>query len=96
MATSKAQLAFYSWTQVYDWIAETQNSWNFRSFSSFLNTVLMLWILLERHKLLDSTLSKLATLEGFTSVEELRESLGDRFGQTTVSNNDTTAKGLSD
>lgn len=96
MATNKAQLAFYSWTQVYDWIAEKQSAWNFRSFSAFINTLLMLWILLERHKLLDSVLGKLATLEGYTSAEELRESLGDRFGLENNNNDNTQAARLSD
>jgi hypothetical protein len=81
MATKNPQRAFYAWVVVSDWIAEQLTLWDLSSVSKLLNHVLMLWILMERHGLLHSTLEKLALLEGFRSVDELKKSLSSRFGR---------------
>ncbi len=81
MATKNPQRAFYAWVGVADWIAEQLELWGLSSVSKLLNHVLMLWILMERHGLLKSTLEKLALLEGFRSVDELKKSLPSRFGR---------------
>lgn len=78
MATDNKQKAFYAWLVVYDWIVGKMQDWDIRSLSRFINHVLMLWILLERHNLLEPVLQKLATLEGYLTLDDLRRSL-DRY-----------------
>lgn len=79
MATKNTQKAFYAWVHVFDWIVNKMQVWQMKSLSSFVNHVLMLWILLERHNLLEQTLQKLAVLEGYETPDELRRSLAGRY-----------------
>lgn len=98
MGTQNSQKAFYAWAVVFDWMIGKMEKWKIVSLSKFVNHILMLWILLERHNLLEPVLQKLATLEGYTSADELRRSLSGRFSRakvTTDDNSDTNAARLS-
>lgn len=77
MATRNTHAAFYAWAVVYDWVIAKMAEWDIKSLSKFINQVLMLWILMDRHRLLDPALAKIATLEGFVSVDQLRDSLSE-------------------
>ena len=81
MATKNPQKAFYAWVAVSDWLTDQLPLWELSSVSKLVNHVLMLWILMQRHGLLEGTLEKIAILEGYRSVEELKKDLPNRYAR---------------